>query len=114
MRVNEQEDLTEMEDAFDRMIESIEGIRKLMVKRGFNNPPLLFWPGAALFMWARGVSWERILSFISIGEGDMASLIVRTSDHLRQVVAISDTHPALAQVARKAINLILREPVYIP
>jgi ATP-dependent RNA helicase HelY len=114
MRVDDQEDLTEMEDAFDRIIESIEGIRKLMVKRGFKNPPLLFWPGAALFMWARGISWERILSFISIGEGDMASLIIRTADHLRQVIAISDTHPVLAETAKKAIDLVLREPVYIP
>jgi len=65
-------------------------------------------------MWAKGISWERILSNISIGEGDMASLIVRTADHLRQVAAISDTHPSLAHVARKAIELILREPVYIP
>jgi ATP-dependent RNA helicase HelY len=114
MRVDDQEDLTEMEDAFDRMIESIEGIRRLMVKRGFKNPPLLFWPGAALFMWARGVSWKRILSFISIGEGDMASLVMRTADHLRQVISISDTHPALTEVAKKAIDLVLREPVYIP
>jgi ATP-dependent RNA helicase HelY len=114
MREDSSEDLTIMEDAFDRVIESIEGIRKLMVKRGFKNPPILFWPGAALFMWARGVTWEKILSYISIGEGDMASLIVRTADHLRQVVTIRDTHPALAVVAKKAIDLILREPVYIP
>jgi ATP-dependent RNA helicase HelY len=114
MRVDGREDLTIMEDAFDRVIESMDGIRRLMVKRGFKNPPIPFWPAAVMFMWARGVSWERILSYISIGEGDLASLIVRTSDHLRQVAAISDTHPQLAHAARRAIALILREPVYIP
>jgi ATP-dependent RNA helicase HelY len=114
LRLEEQEGLDVMEDAFNRVIENIEGIRELMVKRGFTNPPIPFWPGAALFMWAKGISWERILSCISIGEGDMASLIVRTADHLRQLAAISDTHPTLAHVARKAIDLILREPVYIP
>jgi len=107
------EDLSVMEASFNRVIESIEGIRTLMVKRGFKDPPIPFWPGAALFMWAGGISWERLLSYINIGEGDMASLIVRTSDHLRQMAAISDTHPQLAHVARKAIDLILREPVYI-
>ena len=114
MSADVSEDLSVMEDSFNRVIESIEGIRTLMVKRGFKNPPIPFWPGAALFMWARGISWERILSYISIGEGDMASLIVRTADHLRQMAAISDTHPQLAHTARRAIDLILREPVYIP
>ena len=114
MRIEEHEDLGVMEDAFNRVIEGIEDIRILMVKRGFKNPPIPFWPAAVMFMWARGIPWERILSFISIGEGDLASLIVRTADHLRQVAAISDTHPQLAHAARRAIELILREPVYIP
>jgi ATP-dependent RNA helicase HelY len=114
LRMDGSENLNLMEDSFNRVLESIEGIRTLMVKRGFKNPPVPFWPGAALFMWAGGISWERILTCINIGEGDMASLIVRTADHLRQMAAISDTHPQLADAARKAIGLILREPVYIP
>jgi len=114
MRIEGYEDLSKMEEAFDRVIEGIEGIRSSMEKRGFKNPPIPFWPAAVMFMWARGVSWERILSYISIGEGDLASLIVRTADHLRQVAAISDTHPQLANAARRAIGLILRVPVYIP
>ena len=114
MRIEGYEDLSVMEEAFERVIEGIEGIRTLMVKRGFKNPPLPFWPAAIMFMWARGVSWERILSYINIGEGDLASLIVRTADHLRQMSAISDTHPQLANTSRRAIDLILREPVYIP
>jgi ATP-dependent RNA helicase HelY len=114
MSIEGYEDLSDMEDAFGRVIEGIEGIRTLMEKRGFKNPPIPFWPAAVMFMWARGVSWERILSYINIGEGDLASLIVRTADHLRQVAAISDTHPRLAHTAKRAIGLILREPVYIP
>jgi len=114
MSIEGYEDLKNMEDSFDLVIEGIEGIRVLMEKRGFKNPPVPFWPAAVMFMWARGVSWERILSYINIGEGDLASLIVRTADHLRQVAAINDTHPQLAQTARRAIDLILREPVYIP
>ncbi|MBN1627337.1 MAG: DEAD/DEAH box helicase [Deltaproteobacteria bacterium] len=114
MTVEGREDLGLMEDAFDRVIEGIDGIRDLMTKRGFKNPPIPFWPAAVMFLWARGVSWERILSYISIGEGDLASLIIRTADHLRQMAAISETHPQLAHASRRAIDLILREPVYIP
>jgi len=113
MRIEGYEDLRVMEEAFEMVIEAIDGIRTLMVKRGFHNPPIPFWPAAVMFMWARGVPWERILSYINIGEGDLASLIVRTADHLRQMSAISDTHPQLAKTARSAIDLILKEPVYI-
>ena len=81
--------------------------------RGFDTPPILFWPAATLFMWARGVPWEQLVAFVSVDEGDVASLIMRTADHLRQVVSLKETHPQLASVAEEAIGLILREPVYI-
>lgn len=99
--------------AFRRILEQIEGIRKLKLQRGFEDPPILFWPAAATFLWAKGVSWERLLSFIPVDEGDMASLVVRTADHLRQVTNLKDTHPELVSTAQEAIGLILREPVLI-
>jgi hypothetical protein len=43
----------------------------------------------------------------------MASLIMRTADHLRQIANLEETHPQLSAVAANAIELILREPVYI-
>jgi hypothetical protein len=43
----------------------------------------------------------------------MASLIVRTADHLRQVTNLKETHPELTAAAKKATELILREPVII-
>jgi len=39
--------------------------------------------------------------------------MARTADHLRQVTNLSETHPGLSSVAARAIDLILREPVYI-
>ena len=101
------------EKAFFKVLDQIESIRKLKVKRGFENPPILFWPAAATFLWAKGISWEQLLTFIPIDEGDMASLIVRTADHLRQVTNLKETHPELTTTAQKAIGLILREPVLI-
>jgi superfamily II RNA helicase len=101
-----------MEEAFYRLLSSIEQIRILLERRGFANPQIPFWPSAALFLWAKGVEWKELLSALSIDEGDMASLIVRTADHLRQVTNLRETHPDLAKTAEKAITLILREPAH--
>jgi superfamily II RNA helicase len=106
-------DLTKLEGMFNRVLDHIEKIMTLKNKRGFKNPGIVFWPAAALFMWARGVPWEQLLEFVSADEGNMASLIMRTADHLRQAINLSETHPELAAVAEDAIELILREPVYI-
>jgi len=106
-------DFTELEGAFHKIIRHIEMIRKLKKRRGFDDPPILYWPAAALFIWAKGVPWAQLLEFVSVDEGDMASLVMRTADHLRQVVNLQETHPGLASVAEEAIALILREPVYI-
>jgi ATP-dependent RNA helicase HelY len=103
-----------MDAAFGRIAESIEGIRRLKVKRGFENPLIPSWPATALYLWASGAAWEELTGSFSVEEGDMASLIMRTADHLRQVVNLRDTHPALSDVAEKVIGQILREPVLIP
>jgi superfamily II RNA helicase len=113
-RLGSLEGLDIMLDAYDRLMGSMEEIMLLMDKRGFHYPRIMLWPGAALFQWTKGISWETLLKCIPIGEGDMASLIVRTADHLRQVLNLRETHPALAQTAREAIDLILREPVFLP
>jgi superfamily II RNA helicase len=107
------EDLDVLLDAFDRLMDSMEEIMLLMNRRGFTYPQIMFWPGAVLFQWTKGLSWEKLLSCVPVGEGDMASLIVRTADHLRQVQNLQETHPVLARTAREAIDLILKEPVFL-
>ena len=49
-----------------------------------------------------------------VTEGDMAQLIYRTSDNLRQITALAETHPRLAASAREAVELLLRPPVVVP
>lgn len=105
--------LDELEMAFDDMLSKIGSLRKLMVKRGFENPNILFWPAVAVYLWAKNIPWNELLSFVPIDEGDMASLIMRTADHLRQVTNLQETHPDVAYTAKVGIELILREPVYI-
>ncbi|NLA74429.1 MAG: DEAD/DEAH box helicase [Deltaproteobacteria bacterium] len=102
-----------MIDAYDTLISSMEQIIQYMDRRGFSYPQIMFWPGAALFLWAEGTPWEILLKNIPISEGDMASLIVRTADHLRQMLNLEETHPILAATARNAMGLILREPVFL-
>ncbi|MBN1106335.1 MAG: DEAD/DEAH box helicase [Deltaproteobacteria bacterium] len=113
VRVSSPMGLEALEAAFNRMHEQIEEMRRFKTRRGFENPPILFWPAASLFLWAKGVPWEELVSFIPVDDGDMASLMIRTADHLRQVANLEETHPRLASAAREAIRLILREPVFL-
>jgi ATP-dependent RNA helicase HelY len=102
-----------MERAFQNLLGSLEKMRVLLARRGFANPQIPFWPGAALFLWSKEMEWRELLFSVPVDDGDMASLIVRTADHLRQVVNLEETHPELASEARQAIRIILREPVHI-
>ena len=102
-----------LDEGFNKVLESIAEIRRHKARRGFVNPQIFFWPAAALYLWAKGISWEQLIAIIPVDDGDMASLIVRTADHLRQVANLKETHPDLANTAGTAIERILREPVFI-
>ncbi len=105
--------LRDMEAVFDAILGAIGEIGGLKTIRGFESPPIQFWPAAALFLWAKGIGWERLLSFTPVDEGDMASLIARTIDHLRQVRNLMESHPELAATAAASIDLLFREPVVV-
>jgi superfamily II RNA helicase len=107
------EDYKEMIAVFKKILTSMENIRQMAGARGFENPQIFFWPAIAVFAWAKGVPWKELLLLIQIDEGDLASLIIRTADHLRQVADLKATHLELADRARQAIKLILREPVLV-
>ncbi len=81
--------------------------------KGFRIPQLQFWAGVAIYLWAKGVDWKVLLEMVRVDEGDMASLIVRTIDHLRQLTNLKDSHPSLAGAGERAIELLMREPVYM-
>ena len=106
-------DLSAPLELWARITDSIGDIMNLKTAAGLESPPLQFWPAAAVYLWAGGTGWETLSRFISVDEGDLASLVMRTADHLRQIKNLSDTHPALARTAGEAIALIMREPVYI-
>ena len=100
-----------LEKAFVAMILKLERLREMTLSQGFASPPLQLWPAISLFIWAKGYSWDDLLELIPIEEGDLVMLILRTADHLRQVLNLETTHPALAKKAFQSLSLILREPV---
>lgn len=107
------EALQAVDQALARILEAIAGMRELKRGRGFESPPIAYWPAVAVYLWARETPWEDLMRCVSVDEGDLASLIMRTADHLRQVTNLRDTHPGLAGTATRAIGLIMREPVYL-
>ncbi len=92
----------------------LRGIYNLKIKlqsAGFPVPSLPFWPVVVLYLWAKESPWEEIRELFGVDEGDLVMLIVRTADHLSQIESLSKTHLALAESARKAREIIMREPV---
>ena len=67
--------------------------------------------GTAVYYWAQGHSWDSVIRATGIAEGDMATLILRTADNLRQIASLKDQYPEIADCALRAREAILREPV---
>ncbi len=82
-----------------------------LLRSGFDAPDLYFLPALTLYMWARGVPWEKVLDISGMAEGDQAMLILRTADNLRHIRNIGHVFPEAAETAITAIELILRDPV---
>ncbi|MDI6776564.1 MAG: DEAD/DEAH box helicase [Syntrophales bacterium] len=97
--------------AYNKVIAVLGPLSERMKAAGFTVSPLFFWTGALIYDWARGGNWEEIMQKMDIAEGDMAMLILRTADNLRQIASLKETHPEMAALAVRARKAILREPV---
>lgn len=93
------------------MMKRLKPLAGFMIARGFEAPPITFWPAAAVHMWAGESDWSLLTEHVTADEGDLAMLILRTADHLRQLVALQDDKPELAAVAKSAVPLLMRPPV---
>jgi len=98
---------------FFKLLENLQPLREHLKAAGFTTPPLPFLAQITVYHWALGATWDATREISGMDEGDLAMVILRTADHLRQVESLSETHPRLAASARQAISLILREPVLI-
>ncbi|OPY90849.1 MAG: ski2-like helicase [Syntrophaceae bacterium PtaU1.Bin231] len=100
-----------LKGAWDNLKTALRPLIRRMESCGFPVRPLYLWTACAVFAWARGKEWDEIVAEIGISEGDLAMLILRTADNLRQLMALKDTHPETAALAGRAREAILREPV---
>jgi len=82
-----------------------------LLEHGFQAPFLYLQPAAVMFAWAGDEPWDKIVTRTSIPDGDLARLILRTGENLRQLAGVKETFPIIAKSAMEAMDLILREPV---
>ena len=82
-----------------------------LMDQGFDAPFLYLQPASVMLAWAGGEPWEATVKRTSFAEGDLARLILRTAENLRQLAGVRHTFPIIAATAIEAIELIRREPV---
>ena len=100
-------------DTFRTVSKGLATFSKIMSDHRFESHPFFMRPAIAIYSWATGQSWEQILSTVDLPEGNLAMLILRTADNLRQIRALHHTFPRTAETAKKSIDLLLRDPVVI-
>ena len=97
--------------ALRKVLLAVRPLARRLEVAGFDLPKLHPSAGAAMSCWAQGRDWDDVLHLTGIADGDMASLVLRTADNLRQIASLRGTHPEIAACAMKAREAILREPV---
>jgi len=97
--------------AAKRVAQAIKPLVGRMKAAGFTVNRQYFWPACAIYEWARGNDWDHIIRTTGLTDGDMAMLVLRTADNLRQITSLGETHPDMVAVAARAREAILREPV---
>jgi len=97
-----------------RMASALRPLQLRLRHNNFAVNPISFWSAAAAHAWASGATWDEVLELSGLDEGDLATLIYRTADNLRQLEGLSQSHPTLAASATEAIGRLLREPVPVP
>jgi len=96
---------------FRAMVMRLRPLIESLMSHGFSVPDIMFWPVASLFLWCEGVEWDELTAHIRADEGDLAMMILRTADHLRQLLALAPVEPDIARTARHSIELIVRSPL---
>ncbi len=96
---------------FETINEGLNPFSIELLRSGFKAPDLYFLPALTLYLWARGVPWDKVLEISGMAEGDQAMLILRTADNLRHIRNIGHVFPKAAETAITAIELILRDPI---
>ena len=100
-----------LKDAFLAARKGLKPFAVRLMEEGFDAPNLFIQPSLLLYLWAHDEPWETLISQSDFAEGDLARLILRTGDNLRQISKLEETFPVIAKTARESIDRILKEPV---
>ncbi len=90
---------------------SLRSFNQNLLSKGFPSKPLYMRPAKTIYDWAMGDSWERVLKTSGLAEGDLARLILRTSDNLRHFRNLFEVFPGVSETSRKSIEAIMRGPL---
>jgi len=101
----------ELMNAYNKLKNGLAPLIERKTIHGFPVRPLPLWAAATIYAWAKGLDWERVLTIADMTEGDLAMLLSRTADNLRQMISLRIVYPAIAMTSTQSISLILREPV---
>ena len=97
--------------ALRKMLLAVRPLSRRLETAGFVGAKLYPSVGVVMYYWAQGLNWDDVIKSTGIAEGDMASLILRTADSLRQIASLKESHPEVAACAYRTREAILREPV---
>ena len=104
----------QLNTACAQTLDAIQPLLERLRQWGFNLPPMPLTSAGAVFAWAQNMDMEQVSAIYGGGEGDVAQLVYRVTDNLRQLAGLKDTHPQLAASCWRAIDLLLRPPILIP
>jgi superfamily II RNA helicase len=74
-------------------------------------PELNFSAAATAAFWANGADWGELVEESGAAEGDLVRLLSRTGEALMQVAGLGKSNSAVADVAARAVEIVLREPI---
>lgn len=103
----------------DKLIETIEFFDRTIfsvadIEHRYNidyAEEVNFSAAAATENWAGGIEWDQLVKHSGAEEGDLFRLLSRTGEALMQIAHQKGENAAAADIARRAAELILREPV---
>ena len=72
-----------------RLEAAIEPMRMRLQNSGFSTPRLNLRPALAIHAWATTSDWDQAVDLYGHDPGDMAMLVFRTADNLRQIANLT-------------------------
>ena len=107
---------TELEDEMIAVLRKFDDVTYRVAEVEWKHgvepaPEINFSAAAAAEAWASGMSWDRLVAMTRAEEGDLVRLLSRTGEVLNQIGNIVSSNPAVGGMARRAADLVLREPI---